>query len=87
MFSIVWQMSMGMGIALGAVALEMSSLIHGGHSTLTVSDFHLAFVMITAVSIVSLYDVFRLDPKAGAVVTGHALETPEKQIDAISSGE
>ena len=57
MYSMVWQMSIGMGIALGAVALQMSSLIHGGHSTLTVSDFHLAFIMIAVVSVASLYDV------------------------------
>jgi EmrB/QacA subfamily drug resistance transporter len=87
LFSIAWQMSNGMGIAVGAVALQMSSLIHGGHSTLTVSDFHLAFIMITVVSIASLYDVFPLDPRAGAVVTGHAVESSEKQIDAIEEGE
>jgi MFS family permease len=87
LFSIAWQMSAGMGIALGAVALQMSSLIHGGHSILTVSDFHVAFVMIAGVSIVSLYDAFRLDPKAGAVVTGHAVEPSEMQADAIPGGE
>jgi MFS family permease len=73
LFSMVWQMTVGMGIALGAVTLQMSSLIHGGHSTLTVSDFHLAFVMIAIVSMGSIYDSVRLDPKAGAVVTGHAV--------------
>ena len=84
LFSIAWQMCMGMGIALGAVALQMSSLIHGGHSTLTVSDFHLAFIMITVVSVASLYDVFSLDRRAGAVVTGHATAPSEKQADAVS---
>jgi EmrB/QacA subfamily drug resistance transporter len=87
LFSVAWQMSAGMGIALGAVALQMSSLIHGGHSILTVSDFHVAFVMIAGVSIVSLYDAFRLDPKAGAVVTGHAVEPSEMQAGAIPGGE
>ena len=87
LFSIAWQMCQGMGIAVGAVALQMSSLIHGGHSTLTVSDFHLAFIMITVISAASLFDVFGLHPKAGAVVTGHAVESPEKQIDAIPEGE
>lgn len=86
LFSIALQMSMGMGIALGAVTLQMSSLIHGGHSTLTVSDFHLAFVLITVVSIASLYDVFSLDPRAGAVVTGHAVEPSVMPADAISGG-
>ncbi len=87
LFSIAWQMTNGMGIALGAVALQMSSLIHGGHSTLTVTDFHLAFVMIAVVSIASLYDVFSLDRKAGAVVTGHAVEPSEMRADAIPGGE
>jgi EmrB/QacA subfamily drug resistance transporter len=87
LFSIAWQMTNGMGIALGAVTLQMSSLIHGGHSTLTVTDFHLAFVMIAVVSIASLYDVFSLDRKAGAVVTGHAVEPSEAQVDAILGGE
>jgi MFS family permease len=40
------QMSMGMGIALEAVTLQILSLIHGGHGTLTLSNFHFAFVMI-----------------------------------------
>jgi len=87
LFSIAWQMSNGMGIAVGAVALQMSTLIHGGHSTLTVSDFHLAFIMITVVSIASLYDVFGLDAKAGAVVTGHAVEPAEKPADAVAGGK
>jgi len=38
------------------VALQMSSLIHGGHSILTVSDFHVAFVMIAAMKIPNLPD-------------------------------
>ena len=87
LYSIASQMSLGMGIALGALALQMSSLIHGERGALTVSDFHLAFLMITAVSIASLYDVFRLDRSAGAVVTGHAIEPSELQAGAISGGE
>lgn len=86
LFSMMWQMSVGMGIALGAVTLQMSSLIHGGHRTLTVSDFHLAFIMIAVVSLASVYDSVRLDPKAGAIVTGHAVANAEalKEADAVA---
>ena len=87
LFSIAWQMSNGMGIAVGAVALQMSSLIHGGHSQLTVSDFHLAFIMIAVISIASLYDVFSLDRSAGAEVTGHAVKNSDKPAEAVPNGK
>jgi len=87
LFSMMWQMSVGMGIALGAVTLQMSSLIHGGHGTLTVSDFHLAFIMIAVVSLASVYDSVRLDPKAGAIVTGHAVANAEARKEAGAVAE
>jgi len=44
-FAVMQQMSMGMGVAVGAVTLRMAMWIHGGFSaTPATTDFHLAFV-------------------------------------------
>jgi hypothetical protein len=47
-------------------------LRHGSASDPTIPDFHLAFVMIGLVALVSVLDFLKLDPAAGAVVSGHA---------------
>ena len=70
-FSTVQQMSVAMGIALGALALHVSMLIHGNKSgRLAMADFSLAFVFVTVVSAAALLDAFGLDPNAGALVSG-----------------
>ena len=44
--SMVQQMTMGMGVAAGAIALRIAALLrHGSASNPTIPDFHLAFVI------------------------------------------
>ena len=47
-------------------------LRHGSATNPTIPDFHLAFVMIGLVALVSVLDFLKLDTAAGAVVSGHA---------------
>ena len=69
----VQQMTMGMGVAVGAIALRIAALLrHGSASNPTTPDFHLAFVLVGLIALVSVLDFLKLDAAAGAVVSGHA---------------
>jgi len=71
--SMVQQMTMGMGVAAGAIALRMAALLHhGSASDPTIPDFHLAFLLIGLIALVSVLDFLKLDATAGAVVSGHS---------------
>lgn len=70
--STLGQMTMGMGVAAGAIALRASASLHGhGAQSVTPADFSLAFVLVAALSGIAVVDVFGLDPRAGAHVSGH----------------
>jgi hypothetical protein len=70
--SVVQQLSMGMGVAAGALALRASAWIHGNNTNVpSLNDFHLAFVMIAGTALWAVKDCFGLEPHAGAEVTGH----------------
>jgi hypothetical protein len=66
------QMTMGMGVALGAIALRLAAWLHG-HETqsVTPADFSIAFLLVAAVGLVAIIDVFGLERDAGAHVSGH----------------
>jgi EmrB/QacA subfamily drug resistance transporter len=69
----VQQMTMGMGVAVGAIALRIAALLrHGSPTNPTIPDFHLAFVLIGMIALISVLDFLKLDETAGAVVSGHA---------------
>jgi fucose permease len=70
--STLGQMTMGMGVAAGAIALRASAWLHGhAAQSVTPADFSLAFVLVAALSAIAIVDVFGLDPRAGAHVSGH----------------
>jgi EmrB/QacA subfamily drug resistance transporter len=68
LYSTVQQMSTGMGIAMGAVFLRFSNMINGSTEHYTVSDFHLAFIFVTILGLLSLYGFTKLTPNAGDAV-------------------
>jgi hypothetical protein len=71
-YSMVQQMTMGMGVAAGAIALRLAMLLRGGSpGTVTITDFHVAFGLVTLLAIASVMDFFTLEADAGAVVSGH----------------
>ena len=70
--STVQQMTMGMGVGVGAVLLHLAALLHGRHaSALAVADFHLAFFLVGVIALLAIVDCFKLEPDAGSIVSGH----------------
>jgi EmrB/QacA subfamily drug resistance transporter len=66
------QLTMGMGVALGAIALRSATWLHGHPAQPPVpADFGLAFLFIAVLGLAGIVDVFGLDRDAGAQVSGH----------------
>ena len=56
LYSTIQQMSIGMGIAIGAVALRFSNVLNGGvPGQYTIPDFRLAFFFVTAIGFLHLF--------------------------------
>jgi len=70
--SMLVQMAMGMGVAVGAIALRAAALLKRQPPGIpTLGDFHIAFVLVGILAAVAVIDCFTLAPDAGAVVSGH----------------
>ena len=73
--SMAQQMTLGMGIAFGALCLRLGAAIEGNATgTPSVMDFRIAFGLVAVVALAALFDVRRLAPDAGAEVSGHRRE-------------
>jgi Na+/melibiose symporter-like transporter len=71
-FTVMTQMSMGMGVAVGAVTLRIAAWLRGAPSSApTIADFHVAFGMVSIVAVLAVVDCLSLDGNAGAEVSGH----------------
>lgn len=57
-------------MTIGAGALQLSQHWQG-HATLHASDFSIAFLCIAAISMSSLFFLFRLPANAGAALSGY----------------
>jgi EmrB/QacA subfamily drug resistance transporter len=68
----VQQMSFGLGVAFGALALHLSALANRSTAqSYTVADFRIAFIAAAVLALVSALAFTRLDPRSGADVSGH----------------
>ncbi|WP_245253696.1 hypothetical protein [Paraburkholderia sp. LEh10] len=66
---------MRMGVALGAIALRLAAWLHGHDvQPVTPADFNVAFLLVAALGLVAIADVFGLERDAGAHVSGHRRE-------------
>jgi MFS family permease len=70
-FSMVQQMTIGLGIAFGAIALHAAVLIHGNHAQLSLADFRIAFLLVAALVLISVLYFIGVKPDAGREVSGH----------------
>jgi EmrB/QacA subfamily drug resistance transporter len=65
-FNMAQQLSMGMGIGIGAIALRAAGLaVDGASAPFSLHAFHIAFVVLSAIAAVALADVMGLAPVAG----------------------
>jgi hypothetical protein len=72
--SMVWQMTMGMGVAVGAILLRIAAIVKGNHGgPPTIAEFHLAFALVALLAFLAALDYIGVDPAAGAAVSGHGL--------------
>ena len=81
LFSVVQQMAMGMGVALGAVMLRLASLFDAGaRDVIPIASFHIAFVAIGVIALLGLFDLMGLNAAAGD-------EVRQRRAPAKRSGE
>jgi hypothetical protein len=73
--AVAQQLSLSVGISVGAAGLEFARSMHGG-GALTVGDFAPAFLLVAIVSALSVLMFWRLEPEAGAVVSGRTARSP-----------
>jgi hypothetical protein len=70
--STIQQMSFGLGVAFGALALHLAALWTGSRAQgFTIDDFRIAFMAAAALAVAGSFAFTRLDPNAGAEASGH----------------
>jgi EmrB/QacA subfamily drug resistance transporter len=70
LFSLTQQVGMGMGVAVGALMLNISQLARGA-SELSVFDFRVALVLAGLLSALAVLPYASLGPDAGGAISGH----------------
>jgi len=81
--SMAQQLTQSLGVAVGAYALQLSSVLHG-HQTISAPDFWPAFLAVAIISSASLFIHAELPPGAGSEVSGHT--KPQAQRAVKSEG-
>ena len=78
--SAVMQLSLGMGVAIGAITLRLVAHARG-HSAAApqLRDFHLAVLLMAFVALGPVFDSLGLPPDAGAGTSGH--RRPELEVN------
>ncbi|PZM11923.1 DHA2 family efflux MFS transporter permease subunit [Rhizobium tubonense] len=69
MSSVMQQISLALGVAVAAAILETTTFFSG--TSLSVSDFHIAFFAISILTVIATIPFIRMDRSAGAIVSGH----------------
>jgi MFS family permease len=78
--SAIMQLSMGMGVAIGAITLRLVAHAHGHTAAAPqLRDFQFAFVIMAIVSLGPVVDSLSLPPDAGATTSGH--RQPELEVN------
>jgi EmrB/QacA subfamily drug resistance transporter len=80
--SAVMQLSLGMGVAVGAITLRLVAHAHG-HSAVTpqLRDFHQAFLLMSLLSLGPVFNSLGLAPDAGAATSGHRHTELEVEVN------
>jgi hypothetical protein len=71
LFNIAQQMTLGLGIALGAASLRLAPLFHAGAGgEVSLLDFRIAFLVVGLMALLAIVDVLGLGSRAGDEVRG-----------------
>lgn len=68
LFSMFFQLSMAMGVAIGALLLRFAMNFHGNTGQAATADFQMTFLLVAVIAGVALLDNLRLPPQAGESV-------------------
>lgn len=68
MFSLSFQLAMGLGVTVAALLLRASMTVQGHDAQAQVGDFRVAFIGVALLGILALVDVYRLPAGAGESV-------------------
>jgi EmrB/QacA subfamily drug resistance transporter len=82
--SVGQQLSLSAGVALGALAVDLTAQFHG-HTDLRAEDFQVAFLVVAAISAASVFIFLRLSAHAGAELSGRA--PPDAKADTKASDD
>jgi hypothetical protein len=69
-YTTLQQLMLSLGICIGALALNSSMAVRG-NAHLDLSDFSVAFIVVTVVSLAATIWNLRFSPTAGAEISGH----------------
>ena len=70
--SAVMQLSMGMGVAVGAITLRLVAHAHGHSAAMPqLRDFHLAILLVAILALGPVFNSLGLSADAGATTSGH----------------
>jgi EmrB/QacA subfamily drug resistance transporter len=80
--SAVMQLSMGVGVAVGAITIRLIAHAHGHSAALPqLKDFHLAIFCMAILSLAPVFDSLSLKPDAGSATSGHLSLKDEATIE------
>jgi EmrB/QacA subfamily drug resistance transporter len=84
LWNAAYQMSIGLGIAFGALALRVAAALNSedapGSQVLTLHDFRFAFLCAGGLMIVSIYGYLKLAPDAGHTVSGTQVTAERRKL-------
>ena len=83
MTSVFQQLSLSLGISVGAIALQLTMTAHGG--ALGLADFHPAFLAVGLISMCSVIAFLRMPHDAGAEMSGRRVVTKELAPDPVTA--
>ncbi|TDV50094.1 EmrB/QacA subfamily drug resistance transporter [Pseudomonas graminis] len=68
MFSMCFQLSMGLGVAIAALLLRGAMVVHGNDGSAVTADFQLTFMGVAVIAALALLDNRRVSAQAGAAL-------------------
>jgi EmrB/QacA subfamily drug resistance transporter len=76
--AVIQQISGALGVAFAGIVLELYGLASG--EELGISSFHVAFLGVAALNLITVLPISRLRPGAGSSVSGHQIARVEEKL-------